>query len=130
MKNHLGQHWLIEYYECEASLLSDPDFLERVMREAAEVMNATIVTSTFHHFSPLGVSGVVVIQESHLTIHSWPEYEYAAVDIFTCGEIDMEAGVDFLKEKMKAGKMEIIKEKRGKNLLINNPRFINDSQSQ
>lgn len=113
MKKALGHHWLIEYYTDHATKLSDPDFLEAAMCEAANVMQATIVTSTFHHFSPLGVSGVVVIQESHLTIHTWPEYRYAAVDVFTCGDIDIQAGVLFLKKQLEAGEMEIIKKERG-----------------
>jgi len=113
MTDFLGQHWLIEYYDCDAQLLADPVQIEVYMQRAAELMQATIVTSTFHHFSPLGVSGVVVIQESHLTIHTWPEHSYAAVDIFTCGEIDMEAGVEFLKKYLTATGMEIIKQQRG-----------------
>ena len=56
------------------------------MIDAAKKAHATIVDDKFHHFSPFGVSGVVVIAESHLAIHTWPEYRYAAVDVFTCGE--------------------------------------------
>ncbi len=113
MTNFLGQHWLIEGYHCDARLLSDPKAMETILKKTAEIMGATIVTSTFHHFSPLGVSGVVVIQESHLTIHTWPEYAYAAVDIFTCGEIDMEAGVTYLKKALAAEELKIIKIQRG-----------------
>jgi len=113
MTNFLGQHWLIEGYHCDARLLSDPTAMETVLQRTAEIMGATIVTSTFHHFSPLGVSGVVVIQESHLTIHTWPEHGYAAVDIFTCGEIDMQAGVTHLHKALGAGELKIIKMKRG-----------------
>ncbi len=113
MTNFLGQHWLIEGYHCDAQLLSDPKAMERILKETAEIMGATIVTSTFHHFSPLGVSGVVVIQESHLTIHTWPEHAYAAVDIFTCGEIDMQAGVTHLQKALSAEELKIVKMKRG-----------------
>lgn len=113
MTNFLGQHWLIEGYHCDARLLSDPKAMETILKKTAEIMGANIVTSTFHHFSPLGVSGVVVIQESHLTIHTWPEYAYAAVDIFTCGEIDMEAGVTYLKKALAAEELKIIKIQRG-----------------
>ena len=113
MTNFLGQHWLIEGYHCDAKLLSDPIAMETILQKAAEIMGATIVTSTFHHFSPLGVSGVVVIQESHLTIHTWPEYAYAAIDIFTCGEIDMEAGVEYLQKALVANELKIVKMKRG-----------------
>jgi len=113
MTNFLGQHWLIEGYHCDAKLLSDPVAMEIILQQTAEIMGATIVTSIFHHFSPLGVSGVVVIQESHLTIHTWPEYGYAAVDIFTCGEIDMQAGVAHLQKALAASELKIVKMKRG-----------------
>ena len=112
--NYLGKHIIIELNGCPADLLSDPILIEKVMNETAKVMGATIVESRFHHFSPLGVSGVVVIMESHLTIHTWPEHEYAAVDIFTCGDINMDIRVAFLKEKLGAEKMEFQLLKRGK----------------
>lgn len=99
---YLGQQVLLELHGCDPHKLRDPHYLEREMRLAAEAMGATVVTSTFHHFSPLGVSGVVVIQESHLTIHTWPEYDYAAADIFTCGEIDMRAGTVYLAKALAA----------------------------
>lgn len=82
----LGRHILIELTGCEAARLDDVGVIEDAMRTAASEAGATIVQSTFHQFSPIGVSGVVVIQESHLAIHTWPEYGYAAVDLFTCGE--------------------------------------------
>lgn len=104
--NYLGKHLLLEFYDCPAALLSDPELIAQVLEAAAIAMKATVVSSNFHHFSPLGVSGVVIIQESHLTIHTWPEYGYAAVDVFTCGEIEMEKGVVFLREKLGAERME------------------------
>ncbi|SHH89263.1 adenosylmethionine decarboxylase proenzyme [Caloranaerobacter azorensis DSM 13643] len=84
------------------------------MNEAAIEAKATIVKSVFHLFNPWGVSGVVVIQESHLTIHTWPEYGYAAVDLFTCGdEVDPWIAFDYLKEKLKAEKTETQEVPRG-----------------
>ena len=109
----LGKHIILELYQCPAEMLSDPTLIEQYMNEAAIAMGATIVESTFHHFSPLGVSGVVVIMESHLTIHTWPEHQYAAVDMFTCGDIQMDAGVKLLKEKLKAGSSDMQVLKRG-----------------
>jgi S-adenosylmethionine decarboxylase proenzyme len=99
---HLGKQIILELYQCNAQKLRDPAFIEKEMRQAATAMGATIVTSAFHHFSPNGVSGVVVIQESHLTIHTWPEHGYAAVDIFTCGDIEMHAGVEHLIKVLEA----------------------------
>ena len=92
----LGKHILLELYECPFEKLNDLAFLEQALKKAASTMGATVVNSNFHHFSPIGISGVVIIQESHLTIHTWPEYNYAAVDIFTCGEINLEAGIEYL----------------------------------
>ncbi|GAB4427046.1 MAG: adenosylmethionine decarboxylase [Bacteroidia bacterium] len=82
----LGRHLLVEIYEADAGLLDDATWIETQMQSAAVAAGATLVQSTFHRFSPVGVSGVVVIQESHLAIHTWPEWGYAALDIFTCGE--------------------------------------------
>lgn len=81
----LGRHILVEFHGCSAEILNDVPLIERDMIEAATKSGATIINSVFHHFSPFGVSGVIVIQESHLAIHTWPEYRYAAVDLFTCG---------------------------------------------
>lgn len=83
--NSLGRHILVEFYGCSAEILNDVPRIETSMLKAAKESGATIINSVFHHFSPFGVSGVVVIQESHLAIHTWPEYRYAAVDLFTCG---------------------------------------------
>ena len=77
---------LIELHGCPAERLNDADGIERAMLAAAEASGATVISAHFHRFSPLGVSGVVLIAESHLTIHTWPERGYAAVDVFTCGE--------------------------------------------
>ncbi len=85
------------------------------MIEAAKVSNATIVDSTFHHFSSLGVSGVVVIKESHLSIHTWPEYKYAAVDIFTCGNnINPWDAFNYPKTILEAGSVSVMEISRGK----------------
>jgi spermidine synthase len=82
----LGRHILVEFHGCSAEILNDVPRIESGMVNAAKEAGATIISSVFHHFSPFGVSGVVVIQESHLAIHTWPEYRYAAVDLFTCGD--------------------------------------------
>lgn len=81
----LGTHIVVEFFNCNPEFLNDVVYIERVMLEGARKAEATIINSTFHHFSPFGVSGVIVIQESHLAIHTWPEYGFASVDIFTCG---------------------------------------------
>lgn len=80
-----GRHVLAEMTGCSPAVLNDVVALEICFRDCAEQGGATLVSSHFHHFTPQGVSGVVVIAESHVTVHTWPEYGYAAVDVFTCG---------------------------------------------
>ncbi len=111
--NYLGRHIILELNECPESLLVDCPRIQSLMEGAAREMGATIVESRFHHFSPLGVSGVVIIMESHLTVHTWPEYRYAAVDIFTCGDIDLERGTDFLVREFGAQEVKIESLDRG-----------------
>ena len=110
---YLGKHYILELYDCPADLLSDPKFIEKQMNAAAIEMEASIVNSNFHHFNPYGVSGVIIIKESHLTIHTWPEYGYAAIDIFTCGKIYMDKGIDYLKTNLKAKGSKVRKLGRG-----------------
>jgi len=99
----LGRHILVEFSGCNAEVLNDVSIIERSMIEAAQIAGATVINSTFHHFSPWGVSGVVVIQESHLAIHTWPEYRYAAVDLFTCGDsVDPWVSFEHLKKAFQA----------------------------
>lgn len=80
----VGLHILMEFSNCSPSMLDDLKGLELAMNEAAKASKATIIKSVFHQFSPQGVTGVVVVAESHLAIHTWPEFGYAAVDFFTC----------------------------------------------
>jgi spermidine synthase len=122
MKNvALGNHILVEFMQCDPHIMNDVATIERNMVEAAEKAEATVINSTFHHFSPYGVSGVVVIQESHLAIHTWPEYGYAAVDLFTCGEMDAWIAFDYLKDCFKSNSYSAIEMKRGSvNLLTRN----------
>lgn len=82
----LGLHVIADLYRCDPAVLDDEAAIRGHMLAAAERCGATIVTSCFHRFSPHGISGVVVIAESHLAIHSWPEHGFAAVDLFTCGD--------------------------------------------
>jgi S-adenosylmethionine decarboxylase proenzyme len=118
----LGQHLLVEYYNCNQQTLDDVAGIEKHMNDAALACGATIVNSTFHRFEPWGVSGVVVIAESHLAIHTWPEYGYASVDLYTCGEdIQPDAAYEFLKNALQAeitetqflkrGNLDLIKER-------------------
>ena len=82
----LGQHTLLEYYDCDADRLKRSREVKTATCAAVRHGGGTIVKTVFHNFSPWGVSGVVVITESHVSIHTWPEHAYAAVDIFSCSE--------------------------------------------
>ena len=110
----LGRQILVEFYECDTEVLNNRDLIDKYLNEAVKKSKATIVTSTFHTFSPFGVSGVVVIAESHVSIHTWPEYGYAAVDIFTCGDtIDPWVIHDYLKDALKSKNSSTMELKRG-----------------
>ncbi len=110
----LGKHLLVELYDCDSKFLNNSALVEREMQKAARAAKATIVRSTFHTFSPYGVSGVVVIAESHLTIHTWPEHNYAAVDIFTCGtSVEPYTAYQVLKDAFRSKNSSVIELKRG-----------------
>lgn len=110
----LGKHLIVELYGCSSELLNNLVQVEKILIEAVELSKATIVQPVFHHFSPHGISGVVVIAESHFTIHTWPEYGYCALDIFTCGDqIDPDESLQFMKNKFQAENMSVMEIKRG-----------------
>ena len=109
----LGRHLLAEFHDCGADALDDPARVERLMNEAARLSGATVVRSVFHAFSPHGVSGVVVVEESHLAVHTWPEYRYAAVDYFYCGDLDCGAALRRLEEGLLAARVETKEVARG-----------------
>ncbi len=83
--NALGTHLLLDLKECNPQLLDNIDYIKEAMVRAAVEAGATVLGVSFHKFHPVGVTGVVVISESHICIHTWPEHRFAAVDIFTCG---------------------------------------------
>ena len=113
-KVNLGQHVLAEFFECDPNILNSNDKVEKYMVDAALECGATIVQKCFHMFSPYGVSGVVIISESHLAIHTWPELGYAAVDLFTCGtKCDPKVAYEFLKKKFSSKRASFTELKRG-----------------
>ena len=81
----LGYHVLLELRDCNPVLLNDLNYIRQAMLTAALDVGATVVGESFHRFSPQGVTGILAIAESHISIHTWPEYGYAAADIFSCG---------------------------------------------
>jgi S-adenosylmethionine decarboxylase len=110
----LGYHILLEFYNCDKKALNSRKHVESALMEAARRSKAHIVQSVFHQFNPHGVSGVVVISESHFSVHTWPEYGYAAIDLFSCGEsIDYKAAMKVLTEKLKSKHVTSIALQRG-----------------
>jgi S-adenosylmethionine decarboxylase proenzyme len=110
----LGRHLLCEYYDCDVAVLADADLVHGLMRDAAVRSGATIVAEVFHPFTPHGVSGVIVIAESHLAIHTWPEHGYAAVDLFTCGDtVDPWVAFEVLRSGFGAGSHSVLDLRRG-----------------
>lgn len=110
----LGRHILAEFYNCNSNVLNNLEMIEKVMADAATECGATVVEKKFHMFSPYGVSGVVIISESHLAIHTWPEYGYAAVDLFTCGDnCDPLVAYEYLKEKLSSNSAIYTELRRG-----------------
>ena len=110
----LGRHLLLELNGCNTKLLNDIKRVEEILVAGAKIAQATIIGTHFHQFSPFGISGVVVIAESHLAIHTWPEHGYAAVDIFTCGEtLRPEAAVQYLVDKFQSRQPSLMELKRG-----------------
>ena len=100
----LARHLTVEFYDCDPAILADADKMEQALLKAADASGATIVESQFHTFQPQGVSGVVIIAESHFTVHTWPEHDYAAVDLFTCSHnLDFEAAIKSMTASLESG---------------------------
>ncbi len=107
-----GMHLLVDLWEAER--LDDPELVDAALRAGAEAAGATILHGHFHHFSPNGgVSGVLVLAESHMSIHTWPERGYAAIDIFMCGACDPHRALPALREAFGAGRVEVSEQRRG-----------------
>ena len=120
----LGRHMLLELFDCDPDAINSLDIVKTSMVEAAKRAQATIVDVIFHEFNPFGISGVVVIAESHLAIHTWPEYRYAAVDVFSCGDtLQPQVAVEHLVEQLGAARTSVVELQRGVFLQTPNPIF-------
>ena len=115
-ENFLGTHLICELYDCDKHSLDDIGLISIAIEEAAKKSEATILEKSFHKFSPQGVSGVIIIAESHISIHTWPEYGYAAVDFFTCSETcNVDIITNYLSKIFKSKrKASVLKIMRGK----------------
>jgi S-adenosylmethionine decarboxylase len=112
--NSLATHILVELYEGDPECLDNAGLIETEMVKAAEMINATIISSHAHNFEPHGVSAVVIIAESHLTMHTWPEHCYAAVDLFICTKKkDPAIAFNHLQRILKAKRISVTEINRG-----------------
>lgn len=116
MMDYLGRHLLAEFYNCSSEVLNNENRIAEIMTAALELSKATIVKPFFHKFSPHGVSGIIVIAESHLAVHTWPEYSFAAVDLFSCGNFDFIETLKFIRDSLKSDNYSIQDIKRGINI--------------
>jgi len=110
----LGSHLLVELFGCRVEALKAKETVAAAMDEAARRSDAHVVAESFHEFKPYGVSGAVIIQESHYTIHTWPEHAYAAVDLFYCGgTISVHKAVEVLQQRLQPKRIKFLVVRRG-----------------
>ncbi|MFB5663567.1 adenosylmethionine decarboxylase [Alteribacillus sp. HJP-4] len=110
----MGRHVIAELWGCDMEKLNDMSYIERVFVNAALKAGAEVREVAFHKFAPQGVSGVVIISESHLTIHSFPEHGYASIDVYTCGDrINPNVAADYIASSLGADKQETVEVPRG-----------------
>lgn len=120
-----GTHCIAELYECPRDLLNDENRVKEALRGAVSQGMATLLHEVSHSFHPQGVTALALIAESHVAIHTWPEFGYAAVDVFTCGDrASAERACQHLVEALQAGRHSMVKLSRGTGL---NPKSENVS---
>jgi len=110
----LGHHWIVDLHGCPSQLLDDQELIRRRLRETTERFGLTLLDIVSNKFEPQGVTAVGLLAESHLSIHTWPEHGYAAVDIFTCGsDQNLEAACEFIAESLQATESTVLRLQRG-----------------
>jgi len=110
---HLGIHYLAEFFDCDRARIDDAAYIEQIMIDATKLSGATMIRPFFHQFSPQGVSGVIVIAESHFAIHTWPEHCYTAVDLFSCSDFDYKAALNHIRTAIGARHYTVARVRRG-----------------
>ncbi|KGP71725.1 adenosylmethionine decarboxylase [Pontibacillus yanchengensis] len=110
----MGRHVIAELWDCNIDKLNDMNLIEQIFVDAALKSGAEVREVAFHKFAPHGVSGVVIISESHLTIHSFPEHGYASIDVYTCGDrIDPNVAAQYIAEALESKSKETVEVPRG-----------------
>jgi S-adenosylmethionine decarboxylase proenzyme len=108
-----AKHLLLELYDCDRVFLNDTRSLLALLRRAVEASGARVVAEAFHAYSPHGVTGVLVIEESHFSVHTWPETGYAALDFYTCGALDPEPAARVVFDGLRARSARLLEVARG-----------------
>ncbi len=112
----LGTHVLLELRDCDPKLLDDLSYIRQELLRAASAVDAHVVGESFHQFTPQGVTGILSIAESHISIHTWPEHGYAAADVFTCGDCTMpERAAALIIDALRCRDPQITQIRRGLN---------------
>lgn len=110
----IGSHLLADFYDCECGMLDNKNWLEKVLTESVKRANAKALTSNFHEFNPFGISGVIIIAESHFAVHTWPEHKFVSLDIYTCGgNTSPWSAFEYLKKMFKPKNVSVVEMKRG-----------------
>jgi S-adenosylmethionine decarboxylase proenzyme len=121
MNCSVGKHILVDIFNCNSKLLEKVDFIADTMHTAAKKSGATIVGKYFKQFEPYGVSGVIIIAESHISIHTWPEHGLVSVDYFSCSDdVNINAAINHIKEKLEGRNIKSFEVKRGEMSAIKN----------
>lgn len=113
-RGHIGTHLICDMWQCNYS--DDEELLKKLLVAAAKKANATVLNVSSHKFDPAGVTVIVLLAESHISLHSWPEYNYVGIDVFTCGkQMDPRSAINYLKRALKPKVTETKKVIRGRN---------------
>lgn len=110
----LGTHLLADLHGCDPHILNDASRIETAMRQAAEATGCVVLHGQFHQFEPQGVTGLLLIAESHLSVHTWPEHGYAAVDLYTCGSTEPRDAIANLATALEATRTDWLTVERGR----------------
>ena len=112
-KVSLGNHYLIDLYECDKSLLNDPIAVKNTIHSIIDKIGTRLISENYKEFSPVGISGFAIISESHISIHTWPEYSFAAIDIFSCNKAVADEISEYVKTQFGSKICEVINHERG-----------------
>ncbi|BBA78860.1 S-adenosylmethionine decarboxylase [cyanobacterium endosymbiont of Rhopalodia gibberula] len=126
----LGTHLIVDAWQAPSDLLNDPERIRHALLEGITAGEATLIDLCVHHFSPHGVTATATLAESHIAIHTWPEYGYFAADLFFCGQGDPEQALAILKTALQAQQVQVKIIERGfPNLLDHDPSLTTICQS-